>query len=286
MRKKAFSILELATVLIIIGIIAGGIASGSSLIHAAKISNARSKIATSGVGNIEGIVAWYETSLLKSFNVSQTVEGSELSRWYDISHHSAIDQKNTLSRETTDTGDVIYREDGINELPTIDFASSGKFDLSSFYQGSSVQLTVFLVFQPTTTLFASFTTLIDSHSSGSTSSISVNQNSINLNAGTSATTGTSVNFDVGSNYVASIYFNSGSSKVYVNDAETAIGSSMNPNTNSLTGLTVGTDKSASNAFTGYISELIIFNRPLGKEERKDVMKYLSSKYDITVDNIN
>jgi hypothetical protein len=60
---------------------------------------------------------------------------------------------------------------------------------------------------------------------------------------------------------------------------------LSPGSNALTGLTIGMDKSGSNGFNGYISEIIIYDRQLKLQERKDVMSYLAKKYRITVANL-
>jgi hypothetical protein len=63
------------------------------------------------------------------------------------------------------------------------------------------------------------------------------------------------------------------------------GTMRNPGISTMDGLTIGTDRVGSYPFTGLVSEVIIYNRPLETQERKDVMNYLSQKYGIAVNGI-
>ncbi len=284
--KKAFTLTELSIVVLIIGVLITGITQGSSMIKTSRLANARSITSRSPALEINGLIAWYEPTLKSSFKDSESIEGSQTTEWRDNSPGSIILAKNKLTRSAGSA--VIYEESGINNLPTLLFSGAGSANvtLANFYQGSSSQNTIFIVFRP---LFATSSTakiLFDSSSSNSTSSIGIKNTSVNLNAGTSVDTATATNsasFANGNDYVVAAYFNSSSSQVFVNNATTRAGNgAINPNSNQLGGLTIGTDKSGNNGFNGYISEIIIYNRPLKLQERKDIMSYLSKKYKISV----
>jgi len=284
--KKAFTLTELSIVVLIIGVLITGITQGSGMIKTARLANARSMTSRSPALEISGLIAWYEPTLKSSFKDSESIEAKQTTEWRDNSPGSSILAKNKLIRSAGSA--VTYEENGINNLPTLLFSgqSSANIALANFYQGSSAQNTVFIVFRP---LFATSSTakiLLDSSSANSTSSIGIKSTALNLNAGTSVDTATATNsasFANGNDYVVAAYFNSSSSQVFVNNAATSAGSgTINPNNNQLGGLTIGTDKSGTNGFNGYISEIIIYNRPLKLQERKDVMNYLSKKYKISV----
>ncbi len=284
--KKAFTLTELSIVVLIIGVLITGITQGSGMIKTARLANARSMTSRSPALEISGLIAWYEPTLKSSFKDSESIEASQTTEWRDNSPGSNILAKNKLIRSAGSA--VTYEENGINNIPTLLFSgeSSANIALANFYQGSSVQNTVFIVFRP---LFATSSTakiLLDSSSANSTSSIGIKNTAVNLNAGTSVDTATATNpasFANGNDYVVAAYFNSSSSQVFANNAATSAGSgTINPNSNQLGGLTIGTDKSGINGFKGYISEIIIYNRPLKLQERKDVMSYLSKKYKISV----
>jgi prepilin-type N-terminal cleavage/methylation domain-containing protein len=282
-QKSAFSLIELSISILVISIIMAGVAGSIKMAASTRLTNARSITANSLVPKIDGLVAWYETSRLDSFKPSEAVEDGQISAWYDTSSGSITKQKNPLTR-TASTA-VIYQSSGINKLPSISFNGTNSITLTNFYQGISSQNTIFIVANPSTLT----TVLIDSSASGSTTSIGQNSNAISMNLGSSVATGTVTNPVTNltnTPYIVAVYLNGSSSKAYFNDASNmAGGSTINPGTASLTGLTIGSTKTNTLRYSGLISEVIIYNRPLQTQERKDVMKYLGQKYGITVAGI-
>jgi prepilin-type N-terminal cleavage/methylation domain-containing protein len=281
MQKKAFSLLEMSVVLIVVGILMTGIIKGSALMRSSGLDSARLFTKNSPVPNIEGLVAWYETAAADSFKVSEAYDGAQTTTWYDLSPSSIILQKNALTR--TASSALTYKSVGINNIPSLNFSGSSNITLSNFYQGASAHSTIFLVFRPTTSISL---TLLDSISSGSTTSIGITSTAVALNAGSAVSTDTvtnSASFALNNNYIVAAYLNDSSSKAYVNNTKTPAGNgTISAGTNSLTGLTLGSNKSGGNNFTGLISEVIIYNRPLQSSDRNDVFKYLANKYKIQV----
>lgn len=301
-KKRAFTLIELSIVLIIIGIITVGVLKGTGLVSSAKLNTARSLTARSVVQNIDGLVAWYESTSFDSFDAADASDGHTISNWYDISPDSIPQKKNKL---TAKTGNVTYVKKGINEVPSLQFSSSGSvtnLQLSSFYQGSTAQNTVFIVFQQNARTYVSSYDrwIIDSYSSASTTSFGYSDVSgvddIRLNGGsaTIATGSTDApSFIDGKSYIAAIYYDGTYSKAYLNNTATTVGAGYlgsgvtNPGSNSLTGLTVGSlkDDTSASRFVGLISEIIIYNRVLKDSERKDIFRYLAKKYNIAVSGI-
>lgn len=274
----------MSIVVILVGILAVGVLKGVNLVKASRLANARSVTARSAVPSIPGLVAWYETSLKESLKENEAIDGNQPTEWRDISPNSIIGQKNKLTKSAG--ADVTYQLNGINKSPSLQFSGTGKFSLSSFYQGTSTQATVFLVLRPLTAPSPTAQILLDSYVANATTSIGIKIDSVNLNAGSNVSTGTGVSpaiFTVGNNYVVAAYLNSSASGAYVNNAATLAGNSyISAGPNPINGLTIGTDKTGAAGFAGLISEVIIYNRPLKIQERKDVMNYLSRKYGIAV----
>ncbi|MBP7709446.1 MAG: prepilin-type N-terminal cleavage/methylation domain-containing protein [Rickettsiales bacterium] len=280
--KKAYSLLELSIVVIIIGVLISGVAAGFGMIRASKISNTRLFTSKSPVIETSGLVAWYETSLKESLDGNQATDGAQITNWYDLNPGSnsgvaGATKKNKL--ESVSPG-ATFISDGINGTPSISFASNARFTLSAFYQGTSSQNTIFLVLRPLSTLSATAQVVLDSISTAYTTSIGLENAAINLNTGTGVDSAATT-LSSGTDYVISAYFNNASSQAFVNSASTAL-AAENTGTNQLTGLTIGTNKGGTAGFTGLISEVIIFNRVLKSQERKDIMNYLSKKYKISV----
>jgi prepilin-type N-terminal cleavage/methylation domain-containing protein len=284
MKKSAFSLLELSVVLAILGILVAGVTQGVGMINASRLANARSNTVSSPIANMNGLVAWYETSLRDSLKGNEAVEGKQISEWYDISPNSIALKRNKLTR--TASSAVVYRINAINKIPGIEFNGTAKISLANFYQGATSQATIFIVFRTNFNPSATQVTLFDADTSQNSASVGIKSNSVSLNAGSAVDTATATNpaaFGGGLSYVVAAYLNGATSGAYVNNVATLAGNgNINAGTNSLNGVTIGANKSTTSGFTGIISEVIIFNRPLKLQERKDVMGYLAKKYKISV----
>ena len=281
MKKDAFSILELSIVLIIIGLLTAGVIKGGAMIKSSRLAGARALTIGSEVAKIDGLLAWYETSIQQSIAAEQSVDGANVSAWADISPGSISMQKNILTR--TPSSDVTYVADGINNIPSIRFINNGHFNLSQLYQGPSAPITIFMVFRPETNTHMVTMSIFDAASGQDNFSMALQTSDFTINAG--ASTNLDTNFINGQNCIVATYFNFNNSAVYTFDAENTVGMIVNTGSNTLNGLTIGSDKDGNSGFTGLISEIIIYNRPLKINERKDVMRYLSKKYKINVSGI-
>lgn len=296
MKKKAFTLLELTIVLTIIGVMITGIVVGSGLVDSAKFNAARSLTEKSPVSRIDGLVVWYETTLADSFDTNEAVDGTKITKWYDLNPTSKTSKKNVLEDKT---GDVLYVKEGVNGLPALSFSSDGtvsNLELTEFDQGNSRQNTIFIVMTHrsgggNTRWMLDSSSLSSVHTvfgyfAGSTHYIKTYFN----NTQTPGISSVVPTFNNEGSYILNIYFDGVNSKGYINDPSNMVGDSefsINSGTRELHGLTIGSPKDNSNLnrFVGLISEIIVYNRPLRTEERKDIFKYLSEKYDISVSGI-
>ena len=292
-HKTAFSFLEISIVLIVISLIMAGVMEASKLVKSSRLANARTITGKSIVPDIKGLVAWFETSLSDSLKASENYDGAQISTWYDVSPSSIILKKNSLSKSAS--AGVTFVSDGINNIGSLKFSGSGndssndtgsKISLSGFYQGSSARNTIFIVFRPTV-LPSSYSRIFIDSGTGATSTAGLAaNNSVYFNLGSNSNTATAsnpANFAGDQNYILAIYFNGANSKAYLNNVNQMAGDALvNPGSNPLNGLTIGSDKNGGYSFNGLISEIIIYNRPIQNSERKDIFRYLSDKYKIPV----
>lgn len=283
-KRKAFSLIEMSVVILVIGVIIAGVMQATSMVNSSRLSSARSLTTNSRILEISGLVAWYETSLIKSLKPSENLNNSNISEWMDIGPDSSVTQKNKLFKANF-TG-LSLQQNGINSIPALKFqANASKISLSDFNQGSISQSTICAVFRPESVSSAMI--YLDSYDAGSSSySIGIKSNAVTFNAGNSTET-TQVpypaSFAANNNYIVCTYITNSYAKAYVNDAIAESGNAaINAGSNPLKGLSIGADRFNNSGFKGLISEIIIFNRILQVPERKAVMEYLSKKYKIRV----
>jgi prepilin-type N-terminal cleavage/methylation domain-containing protein len=287
-KKRAFSLIELSVVIIIIGLLITVVTAGKSLFRASKVSAAKALTLSSQITSISGMVFWAETSTTDSFISTESIDEEQLTTWHNLEPSNFLTGNNLT---TSASSNVLYEENGINGIPTIKMTTSGNMSNTNFVGGPLNTSTVVIVFKPTVTVSTSSLVISDAGASGnSTSSIAIRNNLININAGSSATSSTSTNaasFTINGKYIVMVYFNGSSSKVFSNDITEVGGSgaTLSAGSNVLDGLTIGTNKSGSSGLAADVSEVIVYNRVLTTSERISVMKYLSQKYKITVDGI-
>ncbi len=277
MKKRAFSLIELAVVLVVIGLLAAAITKGSSLLHASRIASAKSLTAASRISEIDGLVTWYENVLPDSFDKDSTTDNAQVAYWQDVSsQYNITESKNRLTR--TASSSVVYRKSGIGNLPSLQFTSSGNFTLTELIDGNSKEFSVFAVLSPTLAFGGATMTFIDSYDT-SDNAFSLQDAAFSIESGTTKTD--AYDFVTGSEYVVAVTGTDGIARIFVNN-NTEL-SDVSVDINGFSGLTVGTDRGGADKFTGLISEIIIFNRVLTTEERRHVMSYLSKKYKIRVE---
>jgi prepilin-type N-terminal cleavage/methylation domain-containing protein len=288
-KNSAFSLVELSIVLLVIGILIVGASQGYSLVKSARISNARSITAKSPISQTPGLLAWYETTSKESFDKSQIRDGAQITQWKDISPSSILTSSNILI--TTASDNVTYSQSSINKLPAVKFSASGKLSLATFTQGASSQATIFMVVKLNYVPDSSnYRTIFDS--SSSIFAFSIKSDMAQLNAGSAGATNSSANsFSNSGEYAIAIYFNGSSSKVFLNNTNLTLptsasdGSSLNAGTtNQLVGMTLA-NKVLNAGFSGFISEVAVFNRVVKSSERKEIFNYFSKKYKINITGV-
>lgn len=135
--KKAFSLIELSIVVLILGILIAGITQSSSLVRKFKLNSARALTQNSPASGIRGMVYWFEPTLESSFISSEAVDQSIISRWNDnnpqgTKFNAYAGQKTDNTQYTynvapggtsSNTKGPTYIESGLNSLPTLRFAN-------------------------------------------------------------------------------------------------------------------------------------------------------------------
>ena len=281
-KNTAYSLYELAIVILIIGTLIVGVSQGYNLIYSSRVANARGLTAKSPISQIDGLIAWYESSLKESFLINQISNNSQITNWKDVSSLSLLANANILTCSASSA--VTFSNSGPNKIPAILF-NNGKISISELSSGNTSQATIFIVFKFSTSPSSTYQTLLDGASTNF--SISVNNNSAQLNAGTVATTTSSTTLNNSKSYILVAYMNSSNSKIYINDNNSTFGatSTLNIGNNSLNGISLGKSNTNTLPFYGYLSEVVVFNKIIKAPERKEIFNYLSKKYNIEVNGI-
>ena len=129
--KKAFSLVEISIVIIVIGILIAGVSQGIDLYQDMRLATARSLTKNSRVNRIPNLISWYETTGENIFSTGTTSfqdisaqDGKKINRWKDSNPNSVYKYDAT---QTTDANQpkIIFDKD--SSLPIVRFDGNPRY---------------------------------------------------------------------------------------------------------------------------------------------------------------
>jgi prepilin-type N-terminal cleavage/methylation domain-containing protein len=282
--NRAFSLVELSIVILIIGVLMAAVGQGIELLQDAKLSSARQITQSSRVASLKDLALWLETTSEGSFATTEAVDDSAVSSWKDINPQAGGNNATSAS-----TARPTYKDNAINGLPALLF--DGTNDYMSFtnpaFLGTPDSMTVFFVAKT-----SAFTDSQNVFNASGSVSVGLNGATTIVNCGrsfttTAATVGSwtptsATSLSTGQPIICSSQYNGSQVQGWTNKggADTAESASGNIASSSGGTATVGATTSTSGFFNGHIAEIIIFNRALSTKDRNAVESYLSKKWNI------
>ena len=300
-KIKAFSLIELAIVMLIIGVFILSVTQSSSIFRKIKVRSAQSITQSSPVSGIRNLVMWLEPTLDESFIDSETEDGTQISRWKDSSPQNTIKYYGFKAASS----EITYKKDGINGLPSLNFSGypGANAYLTLKFNSSSVAIptisnifTFFIVSKLDSSVTSSdnadralfYNGVSDTNGWGyfRSGGAGIGIRSI-LFGGVSSLDTTAATSTTQPEVISGTYIggSSGLVKLYVNGAAATLATTTATALSPTTALYIGNTKAASDGvqpWKGYISEIIIFDSTLTNTDRIDIERYLGKKYGITV----
>lgn len=118
--KKAFSLVELSIVILIIGILVSAIVTGSSVLSNIRLVAAKSLTKSSPVSSTKGLVLWLDAATNDGFLESEKEYDSSISSWKSI-NPTIADKDQIIFTQTNPEFMPKYVKKGINNLPSLYF---------------------------------------------------------------------------------------------------------------------------------------------------------------------
>ena len=291
MSKKAFSLIELSIVLVIIGLLVAGITQSSRLVQKFRIRTAQTLTQSSPVNGIKNLVAWYETTSQASFD-SSIDNGVAVSNWYDIS--PSVDKSNAT--QITAANRPVYTENDINSLPTLKFTRSLSQSLNlpdGTVPYNNSPYTIFIVAKASPICRG---TLVICALISSGTAAPNQANNFRYEMAAVAFVNHWYGYDVKSTntldttspHIVSFHYNKSIRKIIFNGLTQTLDPANITATNNLATRASNVIGSGGNSIPstsnedldGSIGEIIIFNRALVAEEIDSIESYLSKKWGI------
>ncbi|GDX36493.1 hypothetical protein LBMAG18_10040 [Alphaproteobacteria bacterium] len=286
-QNKAFSLIELSIVILIIGILVAGVTSSSRLVKRMKLVTAQNITNTSPILTIKDLVLWYETTLERSFIDTEEQDNSDLSFWYD-NNIQTTNKINAYAPAVANRPKFI--ENGINGLPVVRLGGGDDYLRVDSPGLNGPQMSYFIVARRISIVNESSILcgmasgfIHDFDNEGSfLAYYEWNGSQMGVyRAGPKSNItphpGNSVPF------IVSSIFNGSNNVAYLNgNPYPLVASTGNFNVSTLYIGPRYVNNYPNTFYNGDIAEIIFFNRALNTEERKAIEMYLSKKFAIKI----
>lgn len=300
-HNKAFSLIELSFVILIVGILVAGVTQGTRVVNQVRIASARSLTESSPVASIKDIGLWLDTVSANSFIASEADADNKITTWYDINPlvttRTSFLSTNSTYGITADSPS--YRTGCINVLPCLYFnGTSTGMSITVEGGGNLLEIkssSMFVVFSAPNSFGSSTAdnkTIISSHIFPNTnySSLIIDyRGNINYDVyGGYGIKSSTTSLSNSGKYIYSLV-DDGSSSIYhyingsVANLSGASGDVMKQIGLATIGFNTNGDGSTKRQFyEGGIGEIIVFYKALSTSERKSVEAYLAKKWGIQI----
>ena len=284
-HKKAFSLVELSMVILIIGILIAGVSRGIDLYQDMRLATARSLTQNSRVGRIENLELWLEATSDKSFDNNEAVDGSSITKWYDIN------PKNTQANYVFSSGTnrpKYLKSCPENNLPCIEFSSANSQYLENLNSiPETTDLSFFFVINFKAVNAGCCTAIFTSVGTWQPKELHINITNSKFQYAV-YTSSTPFSFSSSSTplikkpYIIEL-IDGNIFNLYFNGS--LQGSISTNYVKKISSFNIGRwleGNAPSRYLDAYIHEIIIFRKKLDDNERKDIEKYLSKKWSIKI----
>jgi len=278
---RAFSLIEISVVIIIIGILIAGISSGIDLFYDFKLTTARSLTKSAPVPRIDGLFTWIEATSPESFATTPK-DGDPIGLIKDLGFK--MDKVNFV-QTGNDNLKPIYKPRNLNDLPALYFDGSNDSFVSEKSYTSSIfsssQITIFAVINY---LGNSLSVFLKHEATPYRTGLEINGGKIRFDfPQDNYTTIVGINSIRNKNLIITAIADKVNQKIYINSTLEA----SNTNTTAISSSTPSQIYLGKNIFDEYptqfnFGELIIYDRALSARELDSVTKYLSKKWGIKI----
>ena len=285
--KKAFSLIELSIVILIIGILIAGVIQASNLLSKFRISSANTLTESSPVNGIYGLVLWLETTKKESFDDSVDPSGSAntVENWYNINPQS---YKTVATQSSAGSRAILVDKSPLNYLPALKFNGTSNFyTMSPVLTSSNPNLTIFAV---GVSLQASIRNAIFGQYSLATQDTNhffriainggIDYDEFMPTGGRAHAADGSVVSNVP--FILTVVRSTNIPKIYKNGELLTTGAAEIYSGAAIVSTEIGRRGGTNIAdyFNGYLGEIIVFDKALKSEERSSIESYLSKKWAI------
>ncbi len=286
-KNKAFSIIEISIVILIVALLMAGILNGTSLIGDANLATAQKLTTNSDVSNMESLTLWLETSFSQSLeaqNNAKVENNVNVATWKDISPLKPVTKRFNLVQLTV-ANRPEYKENVTEGLSMIYFKGSSNNFLEFTSQNivladvlQNNQATIFAVYR-----FDKSATGRKLISFGTQDAVNFgyNNNKIEIKFATNTLTESSDSLKREKLQMLTAVKNASNISLYLNGNRQATSTTASSSISDDDFGNVGNMRiRVGENFLGWLGEILVFNKALNNKERLQVEQYLLKKWKI------
>jgi hypothetical protein len=145
--RKAYSMIEVSLIILIIGILFAGAYQGFNIYNETHLASARTLSQNSIVGRLPNMAFWYETTFENSFQNGEGYNGKTISVWLDRNNQQ-LTKSNAYSAQKSDSAKFSYEDNNISDVSGPTFISNGINGLPSLNFKNTNSSSRFFVVDP------------------------------------------------------------------------------------------------------------------------------------------
>jgi prepilin-type N-terminal cleavage/methylation domain-containing protein len=287
-KHKAFSLIEISVVIVIIGILIAGISSGIELYDDYKLKVAQNLTKNSRVNRIPDLEMWLETTGENSLATGTTsftdkpnpADQDRIGRWNDINPNIIATAKNNATQAISTDNQPKYIRNGMNGLPVLKF--DGTDDFFS-YNGNFLVGSDYTIFVVEARSISGVNVFLSGNEPSENKMLILGYTASNQIIQTHYGSDFYKNIPTYTSPILRIHsfvFSKVSGKeIYTNGGTKNFSTSQTSPLISYAGSTIASNRNI-NYYNGSIAEIIFYTRALTDSERKEVETYLSKKWGI------
>ena len=278
---RAFSLLEISLVIVIIGILIAGISNGVDLFYDSKLATAQSLTKSAPVTRIEGLFTWIETTSPESFT-TMPKDGDSIALIKDLGFK--MDKVNFVQNSSGNK--PTYKPRNLNDLPALyfdgsnDFFVSEKSYTSNIFPSSQITIFAFINYVGGTNTAVFFKHEFSSYRTG----LEINNGIVRFDFPTVNKLVMGTSSVINKNIIITAIANNINQKLYINSVvPVSIANTNTIPTSSSAPIYLGANDGSGVLPTKFnFGELIIYDRALNDREINLITAYLSKKWGIKI----
>ncbi len=128
---KAFSLIELSIVILIIGLLVAGIVKGSQIVKKFNVVAAQNVSSSSPLNYMKGVTIWYDATSAKSLeNLDELNDNSLVDSWRDVTLRKSLNERINVAQSNSNKKPK-FNSSAINGLPALRFDGNDQLLRSS-----------------------------------------------------------------------------------------------------------------------------------------------------------